>query len=183
MSYSIIFQDKVVNLGNGKIVYFFRVGCNNDNCGRLKGEFRGNVYTVDEFTKMARNHMEDSKPYKDGGEFDLKIRSRTASMYDYGKHLLTMLRRAESITSFQSDYYFFAKQYKGFSVLSPFEKTYMVDEYPDAGSDRFYRRGDFEGIIVPIQYRNIYDMFFELKDCVDLIEENKPLQFYINRRH
>ena len=40
MSYSIIFETKIVKLSDGRIIHFDRSGCNNDNVGRNKNEFQ-----------------------------------------------------------------------------------------------------------------------------------------------
>ena len=73
MGYSIIFQTKIAKLPDGRIIHFDRSGCNNDAEGRVKGEFTDTIYTEEEFIKRAEGFMEDSKPYKDTQQFDLKI--------------------------------------------------------------------------------------------------------------
>lgn len=97
MSYSIIFKTVIVKANDGRVIHFSRSGCNNDNCGRNKDEFSATIYNSEyDFVNYATGFMHNSKPYKDGGNFDLKIGGRAASDYDYGAHLLRMLKKAKS---------------------------------------------------------------------------------------
>ncbi len=98
MSYSIVFETKVVRLPDGRVIHFDRSGCNNDNEGRQKDDFRAEIYTEEKFIEKANRFKQNSKPYKAGeGSWDLKIGNRFATYYDYGEHLLRMLKRALSL--------------------------------------------------------------------------------------
>lgn len=45
---------------------------------------------------MVDHFMDDSKPMKESESFDLKIRSRYCTFYDYAQHLLRMQKKATS---------------------------------------------------------------------------------------
>ena len=109
MGYSIIFETKIVKLSDGRIIHFDRSGCNNDDAGRTKGEFTGKLYYIDDFIKRAEGFKKDSKPIKESNGWDLKINSRRATYFDYGEHLLRMLKRAENYQDFVLNRYVSAK--------------------------------------------------------------------------
>lgn len=93
MGYTIIFKDKVIDVGNGDLLYLVRHGCNNDDYGREKGIYEGYYYSEQEYAEYAESLMEDSEPYLAPGDWYMKIGSRCATDYDYGKHLKTMYNR------------------------------------------------------------------------------------------
>ena len=181
MSYSIIFQTKIVKLDDNRIIHFDRSGCNNDTAGREKNLFTAQLYNADWFEKKAKGYMENSKPYK-GGDFELKIGSRYCTVYDYGKHLLTMLKRAENFEQFKKNNFFRATLYKGIEVQEPFHKTYLNKECPEIESDIMFRKGDFEGIREDIRCRRIFEYFDNIDDCINLIENNEPMEFFIKKK-
>lgn len=182
MSYSIIFETKIVKLSDGRIIHFNRSGCNNDTAGREKNLFTAQLYNADWFEKKAKGYMEDSKPYKECGDFELKIGSRYCTFYDYGKHLLTMLKRAENLEQFKKNNFFRATLYKGIEVQEPFHKTYLNKECPEIESDIMFRKGDFEGIREDIRCRRIFEYFDNIDDCINLIENNEPMEFFIKKK-
>jgi len=183
MSYSIIFQTKVLDCGDGSVILFSRQGCNNDTVGRKKDVFSAKIYGKSELEKMAKSYMECDKPYKDGGDFALKIGSRPGSMYDYGKHILRALKHCDTIDSFKDKYIFSAKHFKGIEVTYPFSKRY---DNGDILYDIWYRKGDFEGVTEPVHYFHIIDMYNDILDCIDLISDNNikfdEIEFYIKNR-
>lgn len=182
MGYSIIFQTKIVKLDDNRIIHFDRSGCNNDTAGREKNIFTAQLYNADSFEKRAKGYMEDSKPYKECGGFELKIGSRYCTFYDYGKHLLTMLKRAESLEQFKKNNFFKATLYKGIEVQEPFHKIYLNKEYPKIESDIMFRTGDFEGIKDDIRCRRIFEYFDNIDNCISLIENNEPMEFFIKKK-
>lgn len=99
MGYSIIFQTKIVKLSDGRILHLDRRGCNNDTEGRRPDDWTGKIYTPEAFVAYAENFKQGSKPAKESDGFDLKIGSRYCTCYDYGEHLLRMLKRAVPGTS------------------------------------------------------------------------------------
>lgn len=102
MSYSIIFETKIVKLSDGRLLHLSLSGCNNDNSGRSRDDWQGKIYTKDDFKKYVEGFMQGSRPTKETGEWDLKIRSRYCTMYDYGKHLLRMMNRAVTLDELQA---------------------------------------------------------------------------------
>lgn len=167
MGYSIIFQTKIAKLPDGRIIHFDRSGCNNDAEGRVKGEFTGTIYTEEEFIKRAEGFMEDSKPYKDTQQFDLKIFSRYASYYDYGKHLLRMLKRAEDIDKIIANNYFHAKYCEQVEILEPEEKIVTVEEFGQMSYDTIMR------------YRPMYKFTSDIDSIINLLSAGKHLVFTI----
>lgn len=182
MSYSIIFQTKIVKLDDNRIIHFDRSGCNNDTAGREKNLFTAQMYTVDSFEKIAKEYMKNSKPYKEGGDFELKIGSRYCTIYDYGKHLLTMLKRAENLKQFEKNNFFRGELYKGIEVKHPFNKIYFEKDYPNIHYDMMYCKGDFEGVTDKVIYQRIIEYFNNINDCINLIENNEPMEFFIKKK-
>lgn len=163
MGYPIIFQTKIARLHDGRIMHFDRSGCNNDKGGRVKGEFTATIYTEEEFIKRAEGFMEDSKPYKESQQFDLKICSRYASYYDYGKHLLRMLKRAEDIDKVISDNYFYAKYCEQVEILEPEKKVVTVEEFGKISYDTRMR------------YRPLYKFTSDIDNIINLLMNGKHL--------
>ena len=96
MGYSIVFETKIINLKDGRLLHLDLSGCNNDTSGRDRGDFVGNIYTKDEFIKYAEHFKNDSTTIKENNGFDLKIGSRYVNYFDYGEHLLRMMKRAKT---------------------------------------------------------------------------------------
>lgn len=183
MSYSIIFQTKIVDLGDGRIIHFDRSGCNNDDAGREKNIFYAFIYNKEQFIDKAKNYMTDSKPYKDGGDFELKIGSRYASFYDYGMHLLRMLKRADNIEQFKNNNYFRAAELVGVTVTEPINKVFSPEEFHNAFYDILYRRGEYANIPGGgISYRRNLEYHYDLSKIIPLIEKSAPVEYYICKR-
>ena len=49
MSYSIIFETKIVKLSDGRLLHLDLSGCNNDTSGRSRDDWNGKIYTEDAF--------------------------------------------------------------------------------------------------------------------------------------
>ena len=111
MGYNIIFKTKIVNLSDGRILHLDLSGCNNDTEGRDNDNWKGKVYTKEDFVKYAEEFKINSKPSKESEGFDLKIGSRYCTYYDYGTHLLRMMKRAVSFDELKrsEDYVSFNK--------------------------------------------------------------------------
>ena len=88
MSYSIIFQTKIIKLDDGRIIHLSRNGCNNDTAGREKGVYDGKLYTTKEFEDFIKKFDVDSEGW------DLKIGSKYVTYKDYAAHLRRMHKRA-----------------------------------------------------------------------------------------
>ena len=185
MSYSIIFETKFVKLPDGRIIHFDRSGCNNDDAGRCKDEFRAKIYqNEEELTAYAQGFMKDSKPYKESKEFELKIGSRICSMYDYGAHLLRMYKRALSVEDFNAKHPtdFWCREYIGAEIYEPEKKTLNATE-AKAFFDNYFS-GKMNGV-KSIRYRNIYETYYRLdQKVIDLITQwnnkwDSPISFRI----
>ena len=83
MSYSIIFETKIINLPDGRILHLELSGCNNDDKGRDRHDFCGKIYTTEEWERNISG-WESKESF---GGFDLKIGSRYCDWRDYGRHL------------------------------------------------------------------------------------------------
>lgn len=96
MGYPIIFETKIIKLTDGRLLHLDLSGCNNDTSGRDRGDFTGKIYTEKEFIHKIESLKTDSKPYKECGEWYMKIGNRCCTYYDYGEHLFRMMKRAET---------------------------------------------------------------------------------------
>ena len=97
MGYTVIFKTKIINLSDGRVLHLDLSGCSNDTKGRKPDDWDGKIYSKDEFKKYAEECMVGSRPSKESDSFDLKIGSRYCTCYDYGTHLLRMMKRAVSL--------------------------------------------------------------------------------------
>lgn len=179
MGYSIIFETKIVLLSDGRILHLSRSGCNNDTAGRKRCEFVGKVYTREEFEKGARSFMENSAPHTEEAPcFDLKIGSRIASYYDYGEHLLRMLKRAKPYSEFLKERYFFAEMCVGIEIIEPVMQTVSLREFDDK-----YHAWLGEGKTVSwrriMEYPNTEDEAL----VVRLLEKGRPIEFTVGKKH
>lgn len=176
MSYSIIFETKIVKLSDGRIIHFDRSGCNNDNAGRKKDEFSAEIYSVDAFMEKIEKLKENSKPFKD--IWDMKIGSRCATYYDYGEHLLRMYKRAISYENLINTFCFRVEYLTGIELIKPEHKIMTIEEFDKAYYDLLYKG---HGLTYHrlIEYPDIKNE----KYIVSLIEEGKPLSFEIRKRH
>lgn len=163
MGYPVIFQTKIAKLPDGRLIHFDRSGCNNDEEGRVKGEFSATIYTEEDFIKRAEGFMDGSKPYKESQRFDLKICSRYASYYDYGKHLLRMLKRAENIDKIIADNYFHAKYCEQVEIFEPERKVVTIEEF------RQIPYG------TPMRYRPMYKFTSDIDSIINLLEVGKQI--------
>ena len=178
MSYPIVFETKIAELSDGRIIHFDRSGCNNDNCGRSRSEFTGKLYTREDFIQKANNYKKNSKPYKESDNFDMKIGSRYATIYDYGEHLLRMLRKAVDYKTFVTDRRVTAMYCKSIELIEPEHKTLTLKEFDKVyhellRSDKIFR------------YSRVMD-FPDTKDeelIVGLLEKDIPIEFYIGKSH
>lgn len=192
MSYPIIFQTKVVKINDNEIIHFNRIGCNNDDEGRVANVYEAKIRTIEDFKRMAEEFMVNSKPYKETGIFDLKVGSKWCSFYDYGMYLLRALKRADDLETFKNNYTFKATVIKGVEVTdidNAIHKVFSIIEYPDIFDiyyESFYKsRSDnrvFEGIdFGKASCRKVIDYIYDIKDSIDLIKEGFPIECYIKK--
>lgn len=173
MSYSIIFETKIVKLSDGRIIHFDRSGCNNDNVGRSKNDFSAKIYTVDEFIQKVENYKKNSKPYKETDYMELKIGSRYATFFDYGEHLLRMLKRAKTYTEFINSFYFSVEHLTGIQLHKPEEKFMTVEEFNKVFYKLLYSGGMTYTKLM--EYPDIKDE----ENLIRLIEAGECLSFEI----
>lgn len=190
MSYPIIFQTKVVKINDNEIIHFNRIGCNNDDEGRVANVYEAKIRTIEDFKRMAEGFIINSKPYKETGVFDLKVGSKWCSFYDYGMYLLRALKRADNLETFKNNYAFRATVIKGIEATdidNAIHKVFSIIEYPDIFDiyyESFYksRSGNrvFEGIdFGKASCRKVIDYIYDIKDSIDLIKEGFPIECYI----
>lgn len=192
MSYPIIFQTKVVKINDNEIIHFNRIGCNNDDEGRVANVYEAKIRTIEDFKRMAEGFIINSKPYKETGVFDLKVGSKWCSFYDYGMYLLRALKRADNLETFKNNYAFRATVIKGIEATdidNAIHKVFSIIEYPDIFDiyyESFYksRSGNrvFEGIdFGKASCRKVIDYIYDIKDSIDLIKEGFPIECYIKK--
>lgn len=192
MSYPIIFQTKVVKINDNEIIHFNRVGCNNDDEGRVANVYEAKIRTIEDFKRMAEEFIINSKPYKETGIFELKVGSKWCSFYDYGMYLLRALKRADNLETFKNNYAFRATVIKGIEATdidNAIHKVFSIIEYPDIFDiyyESFYKsRSDnrvFEGIdFGKASCRKVIDYIYDIKDSIDLIKEGFPIECYIKK--
>lgn len=174
MSYSIIFETKIVKLSDGRLLHLSLQGCNNDDCGRSRDDWQGKIYTRDNFIKYAEGFMQNSRPAKETGEWDLKIGSRYCTMYDYGKHLFRMMNRAVTLDELQAQK---CVSFNGIDGVTVFEKdteTKMtIEEFNTYRSNISYGEG--------ISYRYNYISLKTEKDIAEAFDNGYTVRIYIGK--
>ena len=178
MGYPIIFETKIVNLSDGRLIYFNRSGCNNDSEGRRQNDWNAKVYTQDEFKNYVDKFKIGSRPYKDclPHEWELKIYGRMATSYDYGEHLERMQRRAMDYKDFVSEFDIKIKRYDEVELISPEIKTMSFKDFVEYTNKLPIER--------QLRYR-ITSTRLDLSDeqgVVKEIEKGSPLEIYIGDR-
>ena len=113
MSHSIIFETKIVNLKDGRILHLDRSGCNNDNAGRSRDEFTGKIYTKEDFIKYAEHFIND-----DTNDYELQIGSKWSTYNNYGNHLLRMLKRAKTWDEYSKERTMRQQNLKAYTCLN-----------------------------------------------------------------
>lgn len=175
MSYSIIFETKIVLLSDGRLIHFSRQGCNNDNAGRHKDEFEAQIHTREDFVHIAEGYKSHSKPFsKEDGNWDLKVGSAYATYHDYGEHLLRMLKRALPYGEFIKKYHVYATLLVGVHVKKPIDRMMTPKEFSEQFYDLLYSGNG-------MTYQRLYEYpdTSDERSIVDLIEKGSPIQFEI----
>lgn len=175
MSYTIFFDDKFARLSDGRLIYFSRHGCNNDNAGRGRDEYHARIYTDEALEEYIESLKEGSSPVKEKPEeAAFKIRSRWASYYDFGNHLERMVKRAVSFDDMKEK-----RRLRG-KVLDRVEvsinggehKSYTPSEWDKAWASVIYGSDKVETI-----YHSHY--IYDEKEFVDAIENKAAVEFYV----
>lgn len=175
MSYSIIFETKIIKLSDGRLLHLDLSGCNNDNAGRSRDDWNGKTYTEDDFVKYAEEFMKDSKPSKECNGFDLKIRSKYVTWYDYGKHLLRMMKKATTLEELRySGKYVSFNRIDGATVFEDEKEIEMsMEEF-----DSYYYKKLYNG---GIRYRINYTLLETENDIVEAFDGGYGIRIYISK--
>lgn len=175
MSYSIIFETKIIKLSEGRLLHLYLSGCNNDNAGRSRDDWNGKIYTEDAFVKYAEEFIKDSKPSKECNEFDLRIRSKYVTWYDYGKHLLRMMKKATTLEELRhSGKYVSFNRVDGATVFEDEKEIEMsMEEFDSYYYEKLYNGG--------IRYRINYTLLETEKDIVEAFDGGYGIRIYISK--
>lgn len=121
--------------------------------------------------------MKNLQPSKCGCDWDLKIGSRYVTMYDYGEHLLRMLKRAVPYQDFVNERRIEVQHLIGVELMKPEHKKMSVKEFEDIISDLLYGDKDFS-------YRRLinYIVSPSEQDLISLIKNNAAFSVYIGKK-
>lgn len=175
MSYNIIFETKIVKLADGRLLHLDLSGCNNDDCGRSRDDWNGKIYTEDAFIKYAEGFMKDSQPSKECNGFDLKIRSKCSTYYDYGKHLLRMMKKAVTLEELRhSGKYVSFNRIDGATVFEDGKEIEMtMEEFDDYYYKKVYNGG--------IRYMINYTLLETEEDIIKAFDGGYGIRIYISK--
>lgn len=175
MGYSIIFETKIIKLSDERLLHLDLSGCNNDNNGRSRDDWNGKIYTENEFIKYAEGFMKDSKPVKESDGWDLKIRNKCSTHYDYGKHLLRMMKRATTLEELKhSGKYISFNRIDGVTVYEDKKEIEMtMKEF-----DSYYYKKLYNG---GIRYRINYTLLETEKDITEAFDNGYSVRIYISK--
>ena len=178
MGYSMIFETKIVNLSDGRLIHFDRSGCNNDSEGRRQNDWTAKLYTQEEFGERIERFKNGSKPYSESQphEWELKIYGRMATPYDYGAHLERMQRRAWDYKDFVKEFDMKIKRHDEVDLISPEEKTMTFDEFVE-----YTKKLPVEKQLRYYIVSTKLDLVNE-QEIVKEIERGAPLEIYIGDR-
>lgn len=172
MSYSIIFETKICKLSDGNILHLSLSGCNNDNEGRDRHEFRGKIYTPEAWEKYIKdfeNTLSES--------WDLKIGSRYCTLADYGSHLRRMTKRAITVDEMQHERAFYGWAFDGV--------TYYPDgsgepvEYPFGKECEKICDDVFYGRVKGYVHKNRHMVTTEA-EITEALKKGQHVEFYIS---
>ncbi len=169
MSMSILFGDKVVRLSDGRLMYFDRWGCSNDNAGRTKDEYRARIFTDDSFKVLAESYKRDPDDYT-----EIKIRSRLATMHDLGEHLITMLKREVPVAQALADHKIYGKVTDGVEVLinNGTRREYTPEGWAKDWAKVVYHNGEVE-----TRYRSHF--IYDEQELIEAVENKLSVQFHV----
>lgn len=177
MSYSIIFETKIIKLKDGRLLHLDLSGCNNDTSGRDRGDFIGKIYSKEDFIKRAESYKQNSKPSKESDEWDMKIGSKFCTMYDYGEHLLRMMKRAETWEELNCfGRYVNVQRLDGVNVWEDGKQIKMtLKEFDDYALKNMYT-GKF------IKYMILRTDLETEEDIIKALDNNEMVKFYIGKK-
>lgn len=175
MGYSIIFKTKIVNLSDGRILHLDLSGCNNDTEGRNNDDWKGRIYTKEDFIKYAEGFKSGSKSAKESEDFDLKIGNRYCTLYDYGTHLLRMMKKAVSFDELKhcGKYVSFNKV-DGVTVIENGKEVVMTTEkFEKYAKEKMYKGG--------CRYRINYILLNTEDEVIAALDNKDTLRIYISK--
>ena len=175
MSYSIIFETTIIKLSDGRLLHLSLQGCNNDNAGRRRDDWHSKIYTENDFVKYAEKFMVDSKPIKESDGFDLKIRSKYCTYYDYGKHLLRMLKKATSFDELKRSGKFVT--FSSIDGATVYEVGKVLEMSMKEFDDYFYKKLYNGGI----RYRINCTPLYTESDVVNALDNGLSIRTYISK--
>lgn len=176
MGYSIVFETKIVTLSDGRLLHFDLSGCNNDDCGRSRDEFNGKIYTKDNFIKYAEGFKKDGKSAKESNSFELKIGNRYCTMYDYGEHLLRMLKRSITFDELRATRICYGKVYDGVELREDGKQDVILspDEWDKICYDFMYGKRKGQAFIKSHKIT-------KEKEIIESLENGERVSFYIGK--
>lgn len=175
MGYSIIFKTKIVNLSDGRILHLDLSGCNNDTEGRNNADWKGRIYTKEDFIKYAEGFKSGSKPAKESEDFDLKICNRYCTLYDYGTHLLRMMKKAVSFDELKHcEQYVSFNRIDGVTVIEDGKEIVMtIKEFEEYARKKMYEGG--------CRYKINYTLLETENDVIAALDNGKAVKIYISK--
>lgn len=178
MGYTIIFETKIIKLKDGRLLHLDLSGCNNDTSGRDRGDFTGKIYTKKEFLDKISSLKSNGSSYKECGNFELKIRSRYCTSYDYGTHLERMWKRAETWEEFDCiGRYVGVASVDGADVWENDNKNPITMSLPEFVD--YYLKNIYAG--KSIRYLILKTPLETEESIVKALDEKKTVTFYIGK--
>lgn len=186
MSYTIVRETKFILLQDGRYLHLSLQGCNNDDEGRKRTQFTGEIYTADELQQKIQGYERSGST-----GFDLKIGSRNCSIADYGKHLRLMSKRALTWERYRREYGGFGMVHmlviqeatndgKILSVLTPEQmEQFFVNS---RRSDDFLVIDSMGKSHRSKEYKHIVKTTYDEKEVVSYMERGYTLQFFVGKR-
>lgn len=172
MGYSIIFDTQIVKLSDGRLLHLDRSGCNNDTAGRSLSDYTGKIYTYEEFQKYVTSFTQNSK----SDDWELKLGSKKATYYDYGKQLARKTNNAKNFEDFNNERYFYAERFDGVDLLEPEQKTLTPEEFSNCFYDLLYSGK-------PFSYSRITTRLNTEKDIITALDNNETINFYVGKKY
>ena len=134
------------------------------------------IYTKEDFIKFAEGFKNDSKPSKESECFDLKIGSRYCTYYDYGMHLLRMLKKSVTYDELiHSGKYVSFNRIDGVTVFENDKPTEMtMKEFDDYFYKKLYSNAR-------IRYRINYTFLEMEDDVIKAFDDENSVRIYISK--
>lgn len=172
MSYSIIFETKVVHLPDGRLMHLSREGCNNDDEGRKRSDFRAKMYTRSEWHNFVDRFLNDPATIE---EAFVKIGSRYCTMKQYGEHLERMEKR-------DLDWNKLCKNRVAYAVVLDgirfFDRGNYTDYSPEDAEKLIWRKLKEEG---SCSYCRLTHTVNDIKEIVKELDSGSKMTFTVGK--